>query len=85
MPQPDALVQELAEREMLPAIYFVFSRVGCAAAVEQCLAAGLRLTSSEEREQIASLLDPMAEAVECWIESGIEKAMSRFNKVRGEK
>lgn len=34
----------------------------------------------EEREAIGALLDPMSEAVECWLESGIEKAMSEFNK-----
>ncbi len=36
--------------------------------------------TAEERETLEALLDPMAEAVECWIEDGIEKAMSRFNK-----
>jgi PTH1 family peptidyl-tRNA hydrolase len=35
---------------------------------------------AEEREVIESLLDPMSEAVECWLENGIEKAMNRFNK-----
>jgi PTH1 family peptidyl-tRNA hydrolase len=34
----------------------------------------------EEREILGGLLDPMAEAVECWVEEGIEKAMSRFNR-----
>ena len=34
----------------------------------------------EELAAIQSLLDPMAEAVECWMDEGIEKAMSRFNK-----
>ena len=34
----------------------------------------------EEQKAIESLLDPMSEAVECWIENGIEKAMSRFNR-----
>ncbi|HTC24508.1 MAG TPA: aminoacyl-tRNA hydrolase [Gemmatimonadales bacterium] len=33
----------------------------------------------EERDAIETLLDPMAEAVECWLEEGIERAMSRFN------
>ncbi|HEX3235682.1 MAG TPA: aminoacyl-tRNA hydrolase [Gemmatimonadales bacterium] len=33
----------------------------------------------EERHQLAALLDPMAEAVECWLLEGIERAMSRFN------
>jgi PTH1 family peptidyl-tRNA hydrolase len=34
----------------------------------------------EEQKTIESLLDPMSEAVECWIENGIEKAMNQFNK-----
>lgn len=33
----------------------------------------------EEDEQLDALLDPMAEAVECWLTEGIEPAMSRFN------
>jgi len=32
-----------------------------------------------EREAIDALLDPMAEAVECWLTEGIEPAMNRFN------
>ncbi len=35
--------------------------------------------TSEERTTLQELLDPMAEAVECWLDEGIEKAMSRFN------
>jgi PTH1 family peptidyl-tRNA hydrolase len=34
----------------------------------------------EEQESMESLLDPMSEAVECWIENGIEKAMNQFNR-----
>jgi PTH1 family peptidyl-tRNA hydrolase len=40
----------------------------------------LGLFSREERDQVAGLMAPMAEAVECWIESGIEKAMNLHNK-----
>ncbi|MBA3259106.1 MAG: aminoacyl-tRNA hydrolase [Gemmatimonadales bacterium] len=36
--------------------------------------------SGEERETLDGLMDPMAEAVECWLDEGIERAMSRFNK-----
>ena len=34
----------------------------------------------EERHTVAQLLDPMSEAVECWLESGIEQAMNQFNR-----
>jgi PTH1 family peptidyl-tRNA hydrolase len=34
---------------------------------------------AEERALLALQLDPMAEAVECWLTDGIELAMSRFN------
>jgi peptidyl-tRNA hydrolase, PTH1 family len=35
--------------------------------------------SEGERRELAALLDPMAESVECWVAEGIERAMSRFN------
>jgi PTH1 family peptidyl-tRNA hydrolase len=35
--------------------------------------------NKEERDVITGLLDPMSEAVECWLENGIEIAMNRFN------
>jgi PTH1 family peptidyl-tRNA hydrolase len=34
----------------------------------------------EERQALDALLDPMAEAVECWLGEGIERAMNRFNR-----
>lgn len=36
--------------------------------------------SSDERETLDALLDPMADAVEGWAAEGIERAMSRFNR-----
>lgn len=34
----------------------------------------------EDREAIAQLLDPMADAVECWLTEGIEQAMNQYNR-----
>ncbi len=41
----------------LPAIYFIFSRAGCDQAARSVAAAGLRLTSGEERVEIRALAD----------------------------
>ena len=49
--RPD-VISRLDASGLLPAITFIFSRAGCNAAVEQCLAAGLRLTTPEEAQQI---------------------------------
>ncbi len=46
------VVERLDREGLLPAIVFIFSRVGCDAAVQQCLNAGVRLTSPEERDTI---------------------------------
>jgi PTH1 family peptidyl-tRNA hydrolase len=34
----------------------------------------------DERTALEQILDPMAEAVECWVADGIEAAMTRFNR-----
>ncbi len=45
----DEVIEKLQRENLLPAITFIFSRVGCDAAVRQCLQSGLKLTSVEER------------------------------------
>ncbi|MEA9983781.1 DEAD/DEAH box helicase [Subtercola sp. RTI3] len=47
----------LDEHNLLPAIFFIFSRVGCDQAVKQVLRAGVRLTTTEEREEIRYIVD----------------------------
>jgi ATP-dependent RNA helicase HelY len=56
-PARSDVVERLDRAGLLPAITFVFSRNGCDAAVHQCLLAGLRLTSEDERAQIAEIID----------------------------
>jgi ATP-dependent RNA helicase HelY len=52
--RPDRIevVERLRDEGMLPAIVFIFSRAGCAAAVEMCRRAGVRLTNDDEAERI---------------------------------
>jgi ATP-dependent RNA helicase HelY len=57
VPMRYEVVERLNRERLLPAINFIFSRVGCDAAVDQMLAAGLRLTSNEEREQIRRIVE----------------------------
>ncbi len=46
------VIEKLQSNQMLPVITFIFSRQGCDSAVKQCLSANLRLTSTEERDEI---------------------------------
>jgi ATP-dependent RNA helicase HelY len=54
--RPD-VIDRLDRDSLLPAIVFIFSRAGCAAAVQQCLNAGLRLTAPDERNEIRRLVE----------------------------
>ncbi len=51
------VVKMLGERNLLPAIFFIFSRVGCDQAVKQVLRAGVRLTTQLERDEIADIVE----------------------------
>lgn len=53
-PWRSEVVERLNHEGLLPAIYFLFSRAGCDEAVRQCLHAGLRLTTPDERRAIRS-------------------------------
>ncbi len=55
-PRRADVVSRLDRAALLPAITFIFSRAGCDAAVQQCLAANLRLTTAEEAQQIAAIV-----------------------------
>jgi ATP-dependent RNA helicase HelY len=57
VPSRPELVELLDDEELLPAIVFIFSRVGCDAAVRQLLESGVRLTTTAERQQIAAIME----------------------------
>jgi ATP-dependent RNA helicase HelY len=62
-PRRPEVIDMLAEREMLPALYFIFSRMGCEEAVTACLDAGLRLTTPDERARIRSIVEERTAAL----------------------
>jgi ATP-dependent RNA helicase HelY len=51
------VLEQLDAAGLLPAIVFIFSRVGCDAAVQQCLRSGIKLTTIEERDEIRAFVE----------------------------
>ncbi|MDQ6927709.1 MAG: DEAD/DEAH box helicase [Actinomycetota bacterium] len=60
-PRRAEAVERLGEEGMLPAIFFIFSRMACDDAVRQCLDAGLRLTTPDERAAIRAMAEQKTE------------------------
>ncbi|MFT3969867.1 MAG: DEAD/DEAH box helicase [Micropruina sp.] len=55
VPRRDATVERLDAEGLLPAIFFIFSRAGCDAAVGQLMHSGLRLTNGAERRELEAI------------------------------
>ncbi|QPE05781.1 DEAD/DEAH box helicase [Microbacterium schleiferi] len=51
------VIELLARSNLLPAIFFIFSRAGCDAAVQQVRRSGARFTSPEERAEIRAIVE----------------------------
>lgn len=51
------VVEILDENDLLPAIFFIFSRVGCDTAVRSCLQRGVRLTTREQQDEIREIVE----------------------------
>ena len=51
------VVEILEDNDLLPAIFFIFSRAGCDAAVRACHQYGIRLTTREEQAEIRYLVE----------------------------
>ena len=56
LPRRPDVIERLDAEGLLPAITFIFSRAGCDAAVQQCLQAGLRLTTPDESAEIGEIV-----------------------------
>ena len=52
-----AVVALLESKNLLPAIFFIFSRAGCDGAVRQVLRGGVRLTQASERDEIRAIVE----------------------------
>lgn len=50
------VVDRLRREDLLPVIYFIFSRQACEEAARTCLATGVRLTTPLERSRIATII-----------------------------
>ncbi|MEN9993104.1 MAG: hypothetical protein RLY83_674, partial [Actinomycetota bacterium] len=51
------IIEELKDQDLLPAIFFIFSRAACDAAVKACQHSNLRLTTTEERKEIRAIVE----------------------------
>src|SRR5690606_6163709 len=51
------VVMRLADEDLLPAIYFIFSRAACDDALAHCRDAGMRFTTSDERVRIREIVE----------------------------
>ncbi|HVA21461.1 MAG TPA: DEAD/DEAH box helicase [Candidatus Micrarchaeia archaeon] len=58
------VVEQLSHGDLLPAIYFIFSRRGCREAQVRCLGHGLDLTTLDEKHRIDELLTERLAAVD---------------------
>ncbi len=56
-PRRIEVIERLAADDMLPALYFIFSRAACDDAVAACVDYSLRLTTPDERERIRAIVD----------------------------
>src|SRR5215471_13281114 len=54
---PDVLIEALESRGWLPAIYFIFSRVGCERALEDVLGDGRSLITGEQQREVDAAIN----------------------------
>ena len=63
-PRRTRVIKELEKKEMLPAIYFLFSRAACADSVGRCMEEGGALNGPGAAAEVAAYLDEKVSALE---------------------
>ncbi len=56
-PDVGRLILQLQARHWLPAIYFIFSRAGCEAALRRCLREGIRFIDAQGADEVQTAID----------------------------
>ncbi len=56
-PRRTEVVEQLEDKDLLPCIYFIFSRAACEDAVRQCVREGLRLLDRSSRRRIRAIAE----------------------------
>ena len=59
IPPVTDVIDQLKQRDYLPAIWFIFSRAGCDSSAKQAYAAGVRLTTEQEQASISALVETL--------------------------
>jgi len=62
-PRRVEMVERLSDDDLLPAIFFIFSRAACDDAVDACVGAGLRLADADERPRIRAIAERHVESL----------------------
>jgi ATP-dependent RNA helicase HelY len=63
-PRRIEVIERLDQEDMLPAIFFIFSRNACDDAAKSCLDAGIRLTTGPERDRIREIAKQRLDAMD---------------------
>ncbi|MDH3302220.1 MAG: DEAD/DEAH box helicase [Acidimicrobiia bacterium] len=58
------VIKTLKDRDLLPAIYFIFSRAGCDDAARAVIDSGLHLIGPEQRQKVAEIVDSHVHALD---------------------
>lgn len=77
VPHVETTVQQLIASEMIPAVWFIFSRKGCDQSVDYLVQAGANLVTRSERQEIDDALKSFAENNKSAIRSAMVEPLRR--------